>query len=170
MSAFIQKLTDDKKKARELKFTIYLITDIKELNSTYSALILNRKNERVLLKDTVDNCYIQAYIKGLVKSIYHILNNTDKKFHKYIIITIKSDNSFFNTLLNEWIKIWGDFVNRPYEEDLRELNKLLSNIRYKTSSLDTDENVWHLKHSKGISETRNKELTKTIDKLREIKI
>jgi len=148
MSAFIQKLTDDKKKARELKFTIYLITDNKDLDSSYSSIILNRKNEKTILKGNVDNCYIQAYIKGLSESIQYIFKNTDKKFHKYIILTIKTDNSFFNTLLNEWIKIWGDFVNRPYENDLRELNESLKNIRYRTSVLDVDENTWHLKHLK----------------------
>lgn len=133
---FVNVLTDEKKKLREYKYTIII-----KSRQQYSSIIdktlkeykiqLHQDNQSKINESSTIS--IESYFILLIKSLEYILQVIPSEYHSLSLITIKSDNVYFLTYINEWILEWkkNNFRDRPFEDKLLYLYKLLNQIHYK---------------------------------------
>ncbi len=146
--SFISKLTPEKKKLRELKFNIYVTAQLTNSISRYICIIVDKNSNKKVLSKRIEGNYVLAFIQGLIDGIKTILYNIEEKYHNYCLVTIKSDNIFFLSLITEWIGKWKhqEFKDREFASELKELHVLLSKINFKTNLIykTSDEYAWFL--------------------------
>ncbi len=113
---FVTLVTPEIKKVRELKFNIYINS------SNYETIIINRKDERTILTlDNKNNTITDStlistnltldtserkHLYCIINSIQWILNSTDEKYKKFIVLHVYSNNIYITNLFNNWIPLW----------------------------------------------------------------
>jgi hypothetical protein len=131
-TTFMNVLTEEKKKIREFKYII-VINNQYHINNQYYSIVLDKslKEHKIIIDQVASE--LDAFVIRLIDSIKYILEQISLPYRSYCLITIKSDNVYFITLINNWMKEWkdNDFNNHPSQMLLRELQQLLNNIHYK---------------------------------------
>jgi len=134
---FVQTPSDEKKKIRELKFTLYVhgndVKNEEEGDYSWACLILDRHENKTVLSgseklEDVDRIHLLAIIEGLK----WIINSVEKKYRKHITVELCSDNVFCVNLVKEWIDLWKEKLDqKPNSDLLKEIEEIKSQIKIK---------------------------------------
>lgn len=130
---FMSSITDEKKKLREYKYRIEINNDHFTEDNQYYSIITDRSDTEIILY-TKSSSAVESYIDRVIQCINHIIGGIEKQYRRYCLITIRSDNVYFLTMINDWIKLWKstNFANHAHQEKLIQLHDLLQQIHYKT--------------------------------------
>jgi hypothetical protein len=163
-NSFIQKVTPQKKRLRQLKFSIYSRTFENKNNSEicdYIIIITDRFDMKKIIKGNINmknKEYCELYC--ILEGIKYIYNSVEQDYKKYIIIKMLSNNIFITNLLREWINIWSEnnFINCNLPSDIlyiiKDIYKYI--IQFKTDifwvTKTTDKITWLLYSKNSIEE------------------
>ena len=126
MTDFIQKVTPEKKKIRELKFKIYTHGSQKEIKGGWAFIVLDKfeqkstfsGSERFINKNRIE-------MISIIEALNWIYNYVEVKYRKYIKVTVYTENVYCVNIINEWLKLWKDSLNdRPNSDLLQTLVEL----------------------------------------------
>ncbi len=160
---FVHKVTPQKKRARQLKYSIY--TRVFQNNtdsqiSDYIIIISDRFDIKKTIKGHtfLNKDYTEVY--AILEAIKHIYNLVEDEYKKFINLKIFSNNIFITNFLREWIYIWA---NDKFEKCNLPLNIILilkdiynyileikSDIFWITKT--TDETTWFIYSKNSIEE------------------
>ena len=157
---FMQQLTPQKKKVRELKYSIYSrVFQTENENIDYISVIIDRHDIKKNIIGSIDIQKEYGEIYAILEGIKFIYNSIEMEYKKFINLKVFSNNTFVVNLLREWIYVWGenDFekckLKQEYIVLLKDLYKYIQII--KTSifwvTKTTDENSWIIYSKKNIN-------------------
>lgn len=161
---FVQKVTPQKKRVRQLKFSIYTRVFEKQDNPNiydYIIFIIDRFDTKKVIKGTtniIDKEYSEFYC--ILEAIKYIYNSVENDYKKFIIIKLFSNNIFTTNLLREWIYIWSlnDFNSCKLPSNtisiLKEIYNIINQIKIDVFWITktTDETTWLLYSKNSIEE------------------
>lgn len=151
---FVQKITDEKKKLRELTFNVYTTScfDEKTNNGSYSFCIIDRYEKKSTIIQQVESVNKTSIeLIPILESIKYIINITPNISRQYICINLNSTSLYSVNIIREWLNKWIldedteiKFNERPNYELLGEIHKLISNIKFniKWVQKSTNEIIW----------------------------
>jgi hypothetical protein len=161
---FVQKVTPQKKRVRQLKFSIYTrIFEKRDNSNTYDYIIFitDRFDTKKIIKGTtniIDKDYSEFFC--ILEAIKYIYNSVENDYKKFIIIKLFSNNIFTTNLLREWIHIWSlnDFNSCKLPSNtisiLKEIYSMIIQIKLDVFWITktTDETTWLLYSKNSIEE------------------
>lgn len=161
---FVQKVTPQKKRVRQLKFSIYTRVFEKQDNPNiydYIIFIIDRFDTKKVIKGTtniIDKEYSEFYC--ILEAIKYIYNSVENDYKKFIIIKLFSNNIFTTNLLREWIYIWSlnDFNSCKLSSNtisiLKDIYNIINQIKIDVFWITktTDETTWLLYSKNSIEE------------------
>ena len=86
---FVQKITEEKKKSRELTFNVYTSScfDEKTSGGTYGFCIVDRYEKKTIIIEKMNNTSkSQVELKSILESIKYIINNNENESKQFIQI------------------------------------------------------------------------------------
>jgi ribonuclease HI len=150
---FIPKITPEKRKIRELKYSLYSLGLEDNTKYIWASLIINRNDEKTILtgeeKLNIQESNInknRIELLSIIEGLDWINGNTDKKYKKYINVTIYSSNIYCVNIIKEWLIKWkndNSLDTRPNSDLLNKLFNIISNIKTKVlwASKENDNNM-----------------------------
>jgi|LauGreDrversion4_2_1035121.scaffolds.fasta_scaffold82253_4 ribonuclease HI len=131
---FIAKISPERKKIRELKFDLYVYgTMISENVGGWAFHIINKQDQSSLLSGTEQNTNEQRIkLFPIIEGIKWIVNNVERKYRKYIQITIHSESIFSVNLIKEWIGQWVSedvLETKPNADMLKEIYEYIKQVQ-----------------------------------------
>ena len=155
--SFITKPTEEEKKIRKLKYNIFVNGKFNETTKEGSgtlgtgswAFLIIDINENKTVLDSVEDNTTETRIEllGIIEALKRISNQTYKKYHKKVQITLNTSCKFCYNILNEWLEIWikdETLQSRPNSDLLQKLHKYtkIMNITPKLTYKVSSEHAW----------------------------
>jgi ribonuclease HI len=122
---FVISISEEKKRIKDLKYTIYVKGNSKAYKGCWYTIIINNKGEKVVLKGDSNNTNTDRMeLIAINESIKSILSNSNPNDYKYIKMQIYTESIYCTNIIKEWMNIWKKerFINRPNSDILQELN------------------------------------------------
>ena len=161
---FVQKITDEKKKLRELTFNVYTTScfDEKTNIGSYSFCVIDRYEKKTTIVEQVNSTTkSEIELKPILESVKYIMKVTPPNFKQYICINLCSTSLYSVNIIREWLSKWIEedtgapspatqsfvkFSQRPNHEILKEINNLISVIKFniKWVQKSTNEIIWSI--------------------------
>ena len=155
---FVQKITDEKKKLRELTFNVYTTScfDEKTNIGSYSFCVIDRYEKKTTIIEQVNSTTkSEIELKPILESVKYITKVTPTNFKQYICINLCSTSLYSVNIIREWLSKWIEendtqnfvkFNERPNHEILKEINDLISVIKFniKWVQKSTNEIIWSI--------------------------
>ena len=156
---FVQKITEEKKKSRELTFTIYTSScfDEKTNSGSYGFCIVDRYEKKtVIIEKILDTSKSHIELKSILESIKYILNNNENESKQFIHINLSSTSLFSVNIIRDWLDKWVNqsssaednipFSSRPNYELLNEIYNIISMIKLNIKLIQKSNNeiIWSL--------------------------
>jgi ribonuclease HI len=116
---FVQKITEEKKKSRELTFNIYTAScfDEKTNCGTYGFCIVDRYEKKTTIIEKINNTSkSQVELKSILESIKHIINNNENESKQFIQINLSSTSLYSVNIIREWLHKWIQNDEQPEDE------------------------------------------------------
>jgi len=150
---FIAKITPEKRKIRELKYSLYSLGLNQSGKNIWGCLIINRHDEKTILTGEEihsDNTnFNRIELLSIIEGLDWINGNTEKKYKKFINVTIYSSNIYCVNIIKEWLLKWkndNSLDTRPNNDLLNKLYNIISNIKMKVlwTSKENDNNMLYI--------------------------
>lgn len=143
MTEFITSVTPEKKKKRELKYTLYThgscggSDNPDEVNSNnkvggWASIILDKNEKQFTISDkeenTTDN---RMEMVAIIEGLNWIYTSVEQKYRKYITITLFSDSVYCVNIIKDWIHRWEkdeSIETRPNSDLLKQLLDVLNKV------------------------------------------
>jgi ribonuclease HI len=113
---FVIPISDEKRRIKELKYQLYIKGSAIDHKGFWNIIILNNKNEKILLNGTSNNATCDRMeLYGLTEGIKYILQQHPEEEQKYVKINCYTESIYCLNIIKEWIQIWKKerFINRP---------------------------------------------------------
>jgi ribonuclease HI len=149
---FIPKITPEKRKIRELKYSLYSLGLNQPEKNIWGCLIINRHDEKTILsgeETAMTDNKNRIELLSIIEGLDWINGNTEKKYKKYINVTIYSSNIYCVNIIKEWLLKWKNdntLDTRPNNDLLIKLFNIISNIKMKVvwTSKENDNNMLYI--------------------------
>jgi ribonuclease HI len=148
---FISKITPEKRKIRELKYSLYSLGLNQSDKNIWGCLIINRHEEKTILtgEENTTNNKNRIELLSIIEGLDWINGNTEKKYKKFINVTIYSSNIYCVNIIKEWLLKWkndNSLETRPNNDLLIKLFNIISNIKMKViwTSKENDNNMLYI--------------------------
>jgi ribonuclease HI len=148
---FIEKLSPEKKKMRELKFQLYTHgSDHQESTTGWASLILDKNENKTFLcgEEHFDNPN-RVHLYSIIEGLNWIYNQVDQRYRQYIVVNLFSDSVYCVNILKEWLQKWIEegeekVLERPNGDLMISLHDLLKVIKIhpKWTSKTQSEYAW----------------------------
>ena len=128
---FITKITPEKKKKRELKYSLYTNGRSENNIGGWASIILDKYEQKYIMsgkeKESSNN---KMELYSIVEGLNWIYNSVEQKYRKYIKVIIYTDNVFCINIIREWLVKWENegFDNRPNSDILKNLSELYNKM------------------------------------------
>jgi ribonuclease HI len=146
---FVISISEEKKRIKDLKYTVYVKGNSKSYKGCWYSLIVNNKGEKVTLKGDSNNTNTDRMeLIAINESIKSILLNSNPNDYKFIKIQIYTESIYCTNIIKEWMNMWKRerFINRPNSDILQELNinieKCIISIYYLMYSTLTNHSIY----------------------------
>jgi len=128
MTEFICKITPEKKKIRELKYTVYAHGN-KE--GGWATIILDKHEQKTVLSGKEDNVKENRIdMEAIIEGLNWIYCSVEPKYRKYIVVNLNCDNVYCVNIIKEWLDKWEeDIENRPNSDLLKTLIDLKNKMK-----------------------------------------
>ena len=138
---FIAKVSPERKKIRELKFDLYVYGTIlsgpfnsgSENVGGWAFNIINKQEQSSSLSGTEQNTDEQRIkLYPIIEGIKWIINNVERKYRKYIQITLYCESVFCINLIKEWIIEWAEqeiLETKPNADMLKEIYGYIKQVQ-----------------------------------------
>jgi ribonuclease HI len=148
--SFITKPTEEEKKIRKLKYTIYVNGKFNETTKegSWAFLILDINENKTILDAKEENIdFNRIEMIAIIEALKWISNHTEQKYKKFVQITLHTSCKFCYNILNEWLDIWvkdESLSSRPNSDLLIQINKYrkIMNITPKLTYKVSSEHAW----------------------------
>ena len=127
---FVQPISEEKKKSKELKFQLFIKGETKNHRGSWCFSILNHKGEKYSEHGDSNNATNDRMeLFSLLSALKYVYKQYNENEYKYIKIHICTESIYVNNVLKEWIYIWKKerFINRPNGDILQEINQYVEN-------------------------------------------
>jgi len=128
---FVQKLSPEKKKIRELKYQLY--THGNTIDNTWASLIIDRNEGKTFLcGDEKFEEKNRIHLVAIIEGLNWIYNQVEQKYRKYIVVTLYCDNVYCVNILKEWLQIWIDtetLESKPNCDLLKTLHEIINKMK-----------------------------------------
>ena len=149
---FVQKITEEKKKSRELTFNVYTASyfDEKTNCGTYGYCIVDRYEKKTTIIEKInDTSKSQVELKSILESIKYIINNNENDSKQFIQINLSSTSLYSVNIIREWLHKWiqdETSITRPNYELLKEIYNLINLIKLNIKLIQKSNNeiIWSL--------------------------
>ncbi len=155
---FVQKITEEKKKSRELTFNVYTASyfDEKTNCGTYGFCIVDRYEKKTTIIEKInDTSKSQVELKSILESIKYIINNNENDSKQFIQINLSSTSLYSVNIIREWLHKWiqndenqtgSSETSRPNYELLKEIYNLINLIKLNIKLIQKSNNeiIWSL--------------------------
>jgi ribonuclease HI len=131
MTEFISKITPEKKKIRELKYTLYAHGNIEEETGGWATIILDKHEQKTVLSGKEDNVKENRIdMIAIIEGLNWIYFNVEPKYRKHIVVNLNCDNVYCINIIKEWLDKWEeDIDNKPNSDLLKTLLDLKQKIK-----------------------------------------
>jgi ribonuclease HI len=131
---FISKITPEKKKKRELKYSLYTNGKAENNIGGWAVIILDKNEQKYVLsgkEDNSNNNRMELY--SIVEGLNWIYTSVEPRYRKYISVNLYTDNPYCINIIREWLNKWKDDLNvRPNTDLLMQLLELNTKIKLDT--------------------------------------
>jgi len=148
---FIEKLSPEKKKMRELKFQLYTHgAETRDSITGWASLIVDKNENKTFLcgEEQFDNPN-RVHLYSILEGLNWIYSQVDKKYREYIVVNLFTDSVYCVNILKEWIQKWTEegeekVLERPNGDLILKLNSHLKTIKInpKWTSKTQNEYAW----------------------------
>jgi ribonuclease HI len=123
MTEFISKLTPEKKKIRELKYTLYSHGSQENGVGGWASIILDKNEQKTVISDKeVDLKDNRIDLISIIEGLNWIYCSVEPKYRKYIVVSLNCDNVYCINIIKEWLDLWKDDIeNKPNSDLLKTL-------------------------------------------------
>jgi ribonuclease HI len=134
MTEFISSITPEKKKKRELKYTLY--TDGSCDNNKiggWASIIIDKNEKQFTISGKEENATNNRMeMVAIIEGLNWIHTSVDQKYRKYITITLFSDSIYCVNTIKDWIYRWekdDSIETRPNSDLLKQLLNILNKVK-----------------------------------------
>jgi ribonuclease HI len=134
MTEFISSITPEKKKKRELKYTLY--TDGSCDNNKvggWASIIIDKNEKQFTISGKEENTTNNRMeMVAIIEGLNWIYTSVDQKYRKYITITLFSDSVYCVNTIKDWIYRWEkdeSIETRPNADLLKQLLDILNKVK-----------------------------------------
>jgi ribonuclease HI len=119
MTEFISKVTPEKKKIRDLKFTLYSHGIQEEGIGGWATIILDKHEQKTVLsgkeEDIKDN---RIDMIAIIEGLNWVYCSVEPKYRKYITVNLNSDNVYCINIIKDWLDKWEETIDSKPNSDL----------------------------------------------------
>ncbi len=131
MTEFISKITPEKKKIRELKFTLYAHGNQEDEVGGWATIILDKHEQKTVLSGKEENINQNRIdMIAIIEGLNWIYCSVEPKYRKYVMVNLNCDNVFCVNIIKEWLDKWEENIeSRPNSDLLKTLIDLKQKMK-----------------------------------------
>jgi len=132
MTEFISSITPERKKKRELKYTLYTDGSCSNSEGGWASIILDKNEQQFTISGKEENTTNNRMeMTAIIEGLNWIYTSVDQKYRKYITITLFSDSIYCVNTIKDWIHKWEkdkSIDTRPNSDLLKQLIEVLNKV------------------------------------------
>lgn len=131
MTEFISKVTPEKKKIRELKYTVYAHGNKEDNIGGWATIILDKNEQKTVLSGKEENVKDNRIdMISIIEGLNWIYCSVEPKYRKYVTVNLNCDNVYCINIMKEWLDKWEeDIESRPNSDLLKTLIDLKKKMK-----------------------------------------
>jgi hypothetical protein len=131
---FVVDISDESKKLRELKYTLYIETSFHNSSTSNIKFILTNYRGINTYKESniIVNSDIECQLLAAIEGINWVLEKYNQVEKSNIQLSIFTPNIYLSNIIREWLTDWSsnNFENRPYQHLLQKLYNTVNICKY----------------------------------------
>jgi ribonuclease HI len=160
MTEFIANISPEKRKKRELKYTLYTdgSCDDKK-NGGWASIILDKNEQQFTISDKeVNTTNNRMEMIAIIEGLNWIYSSVEQRYRKYINVVLYSDSVYCVNTIREWLDKWkddGSIETRPNGDLLKQLLDIKDKIHIDAKWIQRVSNEYAWSVDKIANERRN---------------
>lgn len=160
MTEFIANISPEKRKKRELKYTLYTdgSCDDKK-NGGWAAIILDKNEQQFTISDKeINTTNNRMEMISIIEGLNWIYSSVEQRYRKYINVVLYSDSIYCVNTIREWLDKWNEdnsIDTRPNSDLLKKLLEIKDKIHIDAKWIQRVSNEYAWSVDKIANERRN---------------
>jgi ribonuclease HI len=160
MTEFIANISPEKRKKRELKYTLYTDGSCDDKKSGGWASIILDKNEQqfTISGKEINTTNNRMEMVAIIEGLNWIYSSVEQRYRKYINVILFSDSVYCVNTIREWLDKWKEdksIDTRPNSDLLKQLLEIKEKLNIEAKWIQRVSNEYAWSVDKIANERRN---------------